>query len=435
MKLHASLQSRGLVFQVTDPDLDARLAAIARCTGQPPAAYVGFDPTSDSLHVGNFVAILALMHAQRAGLQPIAVVGGATGLIGDPSGKSAERQLQSREQVAVNVAGIRRVLERFLDFAHPATPAKIVNNYDWFGSMSAIDYLRDVGKHFRLGAMLAKESVRNRMADSADGDGMSYTEFSYQVLQAYDFHRLYREHRCVLQMGGSDQWGNITAGIDLIRKLQGESGQAFGLTLPLITTAAGAKFGKSEGNAVWLTADKTSVYDFHQFWLRVEDQDVARYLRYFTFLPLEEIDAIVRQSQARPEQRQAQRRLAEEVTRLVHGEAAMRQAEAAGRIMFGGRIDQSVDPATLELVFSQVPSIDLAMARLEQGWPGPDALVESQLSKSKSEARKLIAAGGFYVNNEPWTDAARSLSRDQLIGGKVIVLRSGKKNYRLVRVR
>ena len=430
MSLVADLASRGLVQQVSDPAIDQRLAEMG--AKRPIAAYAGFDPTADSLHVGNFVAIIGLMYAQRNGIRPIAIVGGATGLIGDPSGKAAERQLQTKQTVAKNVQGIRGVLERFLRFDDPKAPAQIVNNLDWFEAMSAIDFLRDVGKHFRIGSMLAKDSVRSRM--EASDEGMSYTEFSYQLLQGFDFYRLYKDHGCVLQLGGSDQWGNITAGIDLIRKLEGEGGNALGLTMPLITTASGAKFGKSEGNAVWLTAERTKPFDFYQFWLRTEDADVARYMRYFTFVPLEEIDALLAEHVKSPEKRLAQKRLADEMTRLVHGAAAAEQAVAASGTLYGGGVEQ-LDAAAVEALAGQgVATITVLRAKLEGGWLVVDAAVEAGLAKSKGEARRLIAQGGLYVNNVVVTDANLALGAGQLVAGAAIVLRGGKKNYRLIRV-
>ncbi len=430
MALIADLESRGLVQQTSAPQLDARLTELA---GRGPiAAYVGFDPTADSLHVGNFVAILGLMHAQRNGIRPIALVGGATGLIGDPSGKASERQLQTKETVARNAEGIREVLSRFLDFKHPSAPAMLVNNLDWFGPMSAIDFLRDVGKHFRIGAMLAKDSVRSRMESSEEG--MSYTEFSYQLLQGYDFYRLFKDHKCVLQLGGSDQWGNITAGIDVVRKLGGEGGQAFGVTMPLITTADGAKFGKSEGNAVWLSADRTSVFDFYQFWLRTEDADVARYLRFFTFLPLGDIDALVAEHQKSPEKRAAQKRLASETTSLVHGPAAATEAMAASETIYGKGVEQLTAAAIDALAAQGVGTTIVPRAKLEAGWPLLDAAVESGLAKSRGEARRLIQQGGLYLNNAPASDEKLVLSPSHLVAGSAIVLRAGKKNYRLVRM-
>jgi len=430
MSLVADLASRGLVQQVSDPAIDQRLAEMG--AKRPIAAYAGFDPTADSLHVGNFVAIIGLMYAQRNGIRPIAIVGGATGMIGDPSGKAAERQLQTKQTVAKNLQGIRGVLERFLRFDDPKAPAQIVNNLDWFEAMSAIDFLRDVGKHFRIGSMLAKDSVRSRM--EASDEGMSYTEFSYQLLQGFDFYRLYKDHGCVLQLGGSDQWGNITAGIDLIRKLEGEGGNALGLTMPLITTVSGAKFGKSEGNAVWLTAERTKPFDFYQFWLRTEDADVARYMRYFTFVPLEEIDALLAEHVKSPEKRLAQKRLADEMTRLVHGAAAAEQAVAASGTLYGGGVEQ-LDAAAVEALAGQgVATITVPRAKLEGGWLVLDAAVEAGLAKSKGEARRLIAQGGLYVNNVVVTDANMALGAGQLVAGAAIVLRGGKKNYRLIRV-
>lgn len=429
MPLVSDLQSRGLVQQTSAPDLDAILSKLA--AQKPIAVYAGFDPTADSLHVGNFVAILGLMYAQRNGIRPIAVVGGATGLIGDPSGKSAERQLQSKDDVAKNVQGIRSVLEKFLDFNDVKAPAMIVSNLDWFGPMSAIDFLRDVGKHFRVGSMLAKDSVKSRMEGS--DEGMSYTEFSYQLLQGYDFYRLYKDQHCVLQLGGSDQWGNITAGTDLIRKLEGESGSAFALTMPLITTASGAKFGKSEGNAVWLTADRTSPFDFYQFWLRTEDADVERYLKFFTFIPVSEIDQLLQQHRSAPEQRLAQKKLAEQMTNLVHGPEATQQALAASQALYGNSSDK-LDAATIDALTAQgVGSITIPASRLETGLGIADACVETGLAKSKGEARRLIQGGGVYVNNVKVSDPATMLKSADLIADTAIILRGGKKNYRLIR--
>lgn len=430
MQLLADLMSRGLYQQISEPALDKRLTELA--ARGPIAAYAGFDPTADSLHVGNFMGILALMHAQRNGICPIAIVGGATGLIGDPSGKSSERQLHTKETVAKNVEGVRKVLERFLDFNHPTAPAQIVSNLEWFGPMSAIDFLRDVGKHFRIGSMLAKDSVKSRM--SASDEGMSYTEFSYQLLQGYDFYRLFKDRNCVLEMGGSDQWGNITAGIDLIRKLDGEGGNAFGLTWPLVTTSSGQKFGKSEGNAIWLSADRTSPFDFYQFWLRTEDSDVARYLGYFTFLPMPEVEAIVAEHRKAPEKRLAQKRLATEMTTLVHGEQATAQAVAASNTLYGGAV-QALDAAAVEALAAQgVATTMIAPAQIEAGWSILDAAVATGLAKSKGEARRLVAQSGLSVNNVVATDANAMLKKSDLVAGSAIVLRGGKKNYRLVRI-
>ncbi len=431
MKFLAELKSRGLFQQVSQPDLDARLADLtAKGT---VAAYAGFDPTANSLHVGNFMGIMALMHAQRSGIRPIAIVGGATGLIGDPSGKSNERQLHTKDTVASNVLGVRGVLERFLDFNHPTVPATIISNLDWFGSMSAIDFLRDVGKHFRIGNMLAKDSVKARM--EASEEGMSYTEFSYQLLQGYDFYRLFKDHNCLLQLGGSDQWGNITAGIDLIRKLEGEGGNAFGLTWPLVTTSSGQKFGKSEGNAIWLSADRTKPFDFYQFWLRTEDADVAKHLGYFTFLPMAEIQTLLVEHQAAPEKRLAQKRLAAEMTTLVHGADATAQALAASNTLYGGASVEKLDAAAVEALAAQgVATTTIPAAQLTAGWPLLDAVVATGLAKSKGEARRLLAQGGLSVNNIVITDASATLNAADLIAATAIVLRGGKKNYRLLRV-
>ncbi|HZZ43587.1 MAG TPA: tyrosine--tRNA ligase [Tepidisphaeraceae bacterium] len=428
MQLTADLQSRGLLSQASSPDLDARLTQLAQ--KQTPVAYAGFDPTADSLHVGSLVPIIGLMHAQRNGIQPIAVVGGATGLIGDPSGKSAERQLLTKEKVAENVAGIRRVFAKFLDFNHPTAPALIVNNLDWFGPMSAIDFLRDVGKHFRVGPMLSKESVKARM-ESSD-EGMSYTEFSYQLLQGYDFYRLYKDRRCVLQLGGSDQWGNITAGIDVIRKLEGESGHAFGLTMPLITTSSGAKFGKSEGNAVWLTDDRTTPFDFYQFWLRTEDADVAKYLAMFTFLPMTEVNAIVADHQKSPDQRLAQKRLAAEITTLVHGKETLEKVISASQTLYSSPSTE-LDASAIEALITQgVPSITVDRAKLDAGYLVIDACIDTGLAKTKSDARRLMQQGGLSLNNTPVSDPASTITPASLIANRAAVLRSGKRNYRLI---
>lgn len=430
MNLVADLQSRGLFHTASDPELDQKLAALAK--RGPISAYAGFDPTADSLHVGNFVAILSLMYAQKHGIRPIAIVGGATGLIGDPSGKTSERQLQTKETVAANVEGIKKVLEKFLDFNHPTAPARIVNNLDWFGPMSAIDFLRDVGKFFRIGSMLSKDSVKARM--QASDEGMSYTEFSYQLLQGYDYYKLYKGYDCVLQMGGSDQWGNITAGIDVIRKIEGEGGNAFGLTMPLITTSSGQKFGKSEGNAVWLTADKTRPFDFFQFWLRTEDADVARYLKLFTFLSLEEIDQLVAEHAKAPERRIAQKKLAEVMTGMVHGQEGAQQAMSASQTLYGGGMEQLDGQAIDALVTQGVAATVVPADRLSAGLGLLDAAVETGLAKSKGEARRLVSQGGLYVNNVAISDANATLKHEDLIAGKAVVLRSGKKNYRLIRL-
>src|SRR5687767_4537597 len=324
MDVFGEFEWRGMVYDATE----GLREALSR---DAVTAYVGFDPTAASLHVGSLLPIMALARLQRLGHSPIGLVGGGTGLIGDPSGMSAERTLLTTEQVEANAQGLRSQLARFLDFDAPRNPARLVNDAEWLTTLSAMEFMRDVGKYFTVNYMLAKESVKRRIESE---DGISYTEFSYLLLQAYDFFVLYDRYGCGMQMGGSDQWGNITAGLDLIRKMRG--GKAHGLVLPLVTTAAGAKFGKTEAGAVWLDASLTSPYEFYQFWLNVEDRDAARYARYFTFLSAAEIEELERASEREPERRQAQRQLAREVTRLVHGPAAVAEAESAAEKLFGG---------------------------------------------------------------------------------------------------
>ena len=415
-----TLQARGLFEAMTSPELAAHVR-------QPTTVYAGFDPTSRSLQIGNLVAVMGLAHFQRAGHKVVALVGGATGMIGDPSGKSQERPLLSAADVAANVEGIRENLGRFLDFESRAVPAKIVNNQEWMHGFSYIDFLREVGKHFRMGAMLARESVRARLEST---EGMSYTEFSYQLLQAYDFLHLCDTEGCRIQIGGSDQWGNITAGTDLIRRLRGV--EAFGLTFPILCDHTGAKFGKSAGNAVYLDATRTSCYDFYQYFLRSDDQDVIRYLKMLTFLPLESIEAIEEATRTAPDQRLAQRTLAEELTRMVHGENGLRSAEQASAALFGGTL-AGLNAVDLLAVFTQAPSSELPRAQVV-GQPLVDVAVAAGLVSSKSAARRLIADGGLYVNNERMTDATACVTPTQAIEDRLLVLRQGKRNYRLVRI-
>ncbi len=414
------LKARGLVEDMTSPDL-------AKALTKPATVYAGFDPTSSSLQAGNLVAVMTLAHFQRAGHKTIALVGGATGMIGDPSGKEQERQLLSVEEVGRNAEGIRENLARFLDFDHPTAPARIVNNQDWLGGFTFLEFLRDVGKHFRMGTMLGKESVRARLASTG---GMSYTEFSYQLLQAYDFLHLHDTAGCTVQVGGSDQWGNITAGTDLIRRLRGM--EAFGLTTPLVCDSNGQKFGKSEGNAVFLSAARTSPYAFYQFFFRSTDADVIRYLKTFTFVPLEEIAALDEQTRKEPEQRTAQRRLAEEVTRAVHGAAGVQSAQRASAVLFGESMD-GLDADMLLDVFRDVPSRELPRAQVEGA--AVVALVEAAgVCASRGAARRLIDSGGLYLNNRRIVDAAAAVAAGDLISGRLLVLRSGKKNFYLVKV-
>ncbi|MBI3050006.1 MAG: tyrosine--tRNA ligase [Acidobacteria bacterium] len=353
MDLYGELAWRGLIYDATEGVRE--LLAREKIT-----AYIGFDPTASSLHVGSLLPILALARLQQFGHAPIAVVGGGTGLIGDPSGKMSERQLLTAEQVEANVEGIRRQLARFLDFESTTAPARLVNNAEWLSKLSAISFMRDVGKHFSVNAMLARESVKRRIESD---EGISYTEFSYALLQAYDYLVLYDRFKCTLQMGGSDQWGNITAGMDLIRRVRG--GKAYGLVLPLITTASGAKFGKTEAGAVWLDAQLTRPYEFYQFWINTDDRDAVTYLKFFTYLPPDRIAELEAAAAREPERRPAQRELAREVTRLVHGDAGVREAEAATAALFGGDISgMSVDQ--LLRVFPNVPSWTTPYA--PEGW-------------------------------------------------------------------
>ncbi len=395
---------------------------------KPRVVYAGFDPTAESLHVGSLLPLLLLRRFQKAGHKPIALVGGATGMIGDPSGKSAERNLLSREVLEQNVAGLGKQMQRFLDFDAGAQSAVLVNNIDWIGAFSYIDFLRDVGKNFPVNVMLAKDSVKGRL--ERDDAGLSYTEFSYMLLQAYDFVHLYREFGCELQLGGSDQWGNITAGIDLGRRMQ--SAQLRGLTSPLLLKSDGTKMGKTESGAIWLSPERTSPYQFYQYWFNVDDQDVGNCLRVLTELPQDEIEALDASRQADPGKRESQRRLAESLTELVHGPAGLQAAQRATDIFFGAEISDLSD-ADLSAIFADVPSCELPRSQLEAGLPLVDALVATPLAKSKGEARRAIEQGGAYVNNRRVADAGRTLKPADLASETVMVLRSGRKKYALIR--
>jgi tyrosyl-tRNA synthetase len=419
MDLFDELEWRGLVYDSTEGVRDV----LAR---EKVSGYIGFDPTAASLHVGSLLMMVALAHLQRHGHSPIAVVGGGTGLIGDPSGKSVERQLMSVDQVEANVAGIRSQLARFLDFDTTVAPARLVNNADWLTKLSAVDFMRDVGKYFSVNAMLTKESVKRRIDSD---EGITYTEFSYSLLQAYDFLELYDRVGCTLQMGGSDQWGNITAGMDLIRRLRG--GKAHGLVMPLITNASGTKFGKTEGGTIWLDPELTSPYQFYQFWLNVDDRDAVKYLRFFTFLGAKEIGELEEAGQREPEQRHAQRALARDVTQRVHGATAVREAEAAAHALFSDRIS-SLTLKQIEETLAGVPSLTIPMA---VGWPVLDLLAGSSATKSKSEAQRLIRGGGLYINDRRITDEKEHLTVEHAVDGKLFVVRKGKREYLLVWIR
>jgi tyrosyl-tRNA synthetase len=399
----------------------------SRLRSGPLTLYCGFDPSADSLHVGSLVPLLALRRFQLAGHHPIAVAGGATGCIGDPSGKTQERQLLTRDRIAANVAAMRPQLARLLDFEAEKNPARLVDNADWLGPVSFLDFLRDVGKHFTVNQMVAKESVRARMEDR--DAGISYTEFSYMLLQAYDFYHLARVYGCELQIGGSDQWGNITAGMDLVRKKLDR--RAWGLTLPLITKADGTKFGKTESGTVWLDPKRTSVYQFYQHWINTDDRDVIRYLKYFTFLTKDEIAALEAAHAADPGARDAHRSLAKAVTGLIHGEAACTEAERASAILFGGSLD-GLTPGTLEMLRGEIPSAAVAAASLTTGLPLVEALIASTLSPSKSQARKDIDGGGIYLNGQRCQDNTRAVTASDLLHGRAVLLRKGKRAYALL---
>ena len=414
------LRDRGFLQQAT-AGLEARLAAGA-ITG-----YVGFDPTADSLHVGNLVPVMALAWLQRTGGTPIALVGGGTGMVGDPSGKRQERPVLPTERIDANAAAIRAQLARFLAF-EGSNAARMRNNADWLRTLGLMEFLRDVGKHFGVGAMLQKESVRSRVGSE---DGISYTEFSYMLIQAYDFWHLFRAERCELQMGGSDQWGNITAGIDLIGSR--ERKPAHGLVTPLITTASGTKFGKTEVGNVWLDPAKTSPYQFYQFWLNADDRDVGRYLKLFTFLDLDEIERVLQDQAADPARRAAQRRLAAEATALVHGREAADGAVSVSEAVFDGV--RAGDSATLDVIASgDMPSITVPRADLGDAASLVDLLVRAGLASSKADARRGIQGGGYYVNNEQIADVNHRITAEDFGSREFVLLRKGKKNYvKLVR--
>ena len=420
MDIYAELQWRGMLSDSTEGVREALLAA-------PVTGYIGFDPTASSLHVGSLLTVMGLARLQRFGHRPIAIVGGGTGMIGDPSGKSQERVLLSSAEVEANVAGIRAQLEKFLDFDAPRNPALIVNNADWLGSIDVLSFLRDVGKHFTVNYMLQKESVARRLESE---EGISYTEFSYLVLQAYDFLQLFDRYQCTLQMGGSDQWGNITAGIELVRKLRGQ--KAHGLVWPLMTTASGVKFGKTEAGAVWLDAARTSPFHFYQFWLNTDDRDAVRYLKCFTFLDRETIDDLARATGETPEARQAQRALAREVTALVHGADQVTRAERAAAVLFTENLTSATVDDVL-MVLGDAPSTEMTLP--DGGVSLVELLATVKLATSRSEAMRLVKSGGVYVNNVRAQDEKARLTIGDAIGGEVIVLRKGRKDQHVVKVR
>ena len=424
LEIVSDLHWRGLIHQTTD---EANLSRWLNAA--PRTLYVGFDPTADSMHVGHMMGLMALRRFQRAGHRPIALVGGATGMIGDPSGKSEERNLLSLETLRANVAAMEAQMRMFLDFDAGPNGALLVNNFDWMSRFSYLEFLRNVGKHFPVNVMLAKDSVKSRLERT--DSGLSYTEFSYMLLQAYDFVHLADQYQCHLQAGGSDQWGNITAGIDLGRRLRGL--QLYGVTWPLLTKSDGSKMGKTESGAVWLSPARTSPYQFYQYWINVEDADAGRCLRFLTELSHEEIESLDAARTANPGARESQRRLAEEVTRLVHGESGLAAARRATDIFFGAEIDRLSDGQLIE-IFADVPSKTLPRSRLDGNGLGIfDALVESGLAKSKSEARRTVEQGGAYINNRRVEGIDRVLTSNDMASETVMVLRSGRKKYALLR--
>ncbi len=416
------LKWRGLVYDCVEgvQDLLGREKIIV---------YNGFDATADSLHIGHLVPLVGLARLQRFGHTPIALAGGGTSMIGDPSGKTSERQLLSRGQIEANVESIKGQLAHLLDFDAKSNPARVMNNADWLLSLNLVEFIRDIGKHFTVNYMIAKESVRTRLERE---DGISFTEFSYMLLQSYDFLHLYQTEGCVLQTGGSDQWGNITAGVELIRRIRG--GSAYALVYPLITKADGSKFGKTESGSVWLSPQRTSPYRFYQFWLNTDDRDVVNYLKYFTFLDQERVQELASAVAERPEGREAQRALAQEVTRMVHGETALAKAGQASQALFGGEIE-GLSADDIQEIFAEVPSSEIARASLEgNGQPVVDLMVAGGVAKSKGEARRSVQEGGIYLNNRRVTDAVAQAGLADVIEGRFLVLRKGKKSYHLIKV-
>lgn len=410
------LQFRGLINQITDEEGLTNLL-----NKESIKLYAGFDPTADSLHIGHMLPILTLKRFQEAGHSPIALVGGGTGLIGDPSGKKAERTLNTEDIVIEWSNRIKNQLSRFLDFEAKENPAIVANNYDWIGPLDVIGFLRDVGKNFGINYMLAKDSVQSRIES-----GISFTEFSYMILQSYDFLKLYQTENCKLQIGGSDQWGNITAGMELIRKTE-EEAKAFGLTIPLVTKADGTKFGKTEGGAVWLDKEKTSPYEFYQFWINTDDRDVVKYLKFFTFLSHEEINQLEKEVQEAPEKRTAHKTLAEEITRMVHGEEALQQAIKISAALFSGDL-KKLTGSEIKQGFKDVPTIEFSSEDKNL----VDLLVEAKISPSKRQAREDVTNGAIYVNGERRQETDAILTAEDRIDGEFTIIRRGKKKYTMI---
>ena len=418
MDLLQDLQWRGIIYQQTDEEgLKEQLQKEAT------SLYCGVDPTADSMHIGHLLPFLTLRRFQQAGHKPIILVGGATGMIGDPSGKTQERQLQSVEAIQHNVQCLQKQLERIFDF-EGENGAVMTNNYDWIGSLDMITFLRDYGKHIGINYMLAKDTIASRL-----DTGISFTEFTYTILQAIDFKHLYENFNCKIQLGGSDQWGNIITGLDLIRKTQGEGAKAYGLTIPLVTKSDGTKFGKTEGGAVWLDAEKTTPYEFYQFWINTADQDVVNYLKIFTFLSKEEIEALEASVETEPHLRKAQKALAEEMTRLVHGQEALDKAISITQALFSGNVKE-LSANDIKQGFKDVPSY---MPAADEELSLVELLVNAKISSSKRQAREDITNGAISINGDKVTDLAYVLSSDDRIEDQFTVIRRGKKKYTLIK--
>ncbi len=417
-----ALKERGFISQVSDEKLFDLFAQ------EEVTCYIGFDPSARSLHVGNLFVMMSLAHIQRRGHHAIALLGGATGMIGDPSGKSEERVLLEQNELEENAKAIELQLEQILKPEDPQVGSlRVMNNADWLSKFGFIEFLRDIGKYFRVNEMLAKESVKRRIEG---GEGISFTEFSYMLLQSADFLHLFREYNCIAQFGGSDQWGNITAGIDLVRKVTGKTAHA--VTFPLITTATGQKLGKTEEGAIFLDPALTSPYEFYQYWINTDDRDVIKYLKWFTFLPLSEIDSLAERHEEEPEKREAHRILAYEVTKFIHGEKQADIAVKRSEVLFGQEIS-NISDEMLEAIFQDVPSTELSWTGLAAGLPAASATVSCGICKSRSEALRLIKGGGLYINNERVLDADYVITEEDLASEHTVVLRKGKKNYHLLK--
>lgn len=415
------LEWRGMVYDKVE-GVQSRLAT------EKLTLYNGFDVTADSLHVGHIVPLIALARMQRFGHHPIALAGGGTTMLGDPSGKTNERPLLPLETIQANTEAIKAQLAHFLDFESKTNPARLLNNADWLTRLNMIEFMRDIGKNFTVNYMLAKDSVRTRLDRE---EGISFTEFTYMLLQSYDFLHLFDHYDCRMQTGGSDQWGNITAGVELIRRMRSE--QVFGMVYPLITKADGTKFGKTESGSVWLDPERTSPYRFYQFWLNTNDGDVVNYLKYFTFLEHSEIEELEATVSDKPEERAAQYRLAEVMTALVHGETALSRAEQASQALFGGEIS-GLSAAEISDIFSEVPSYELSKNQLSSGIQLIDLLADAGVSKSKGDARRSLQEGGMYLNNRRISDKNQIVGTNDMLAGQYIILRKGKKNYTLVKI-